>query len=294
LALLLADAQRLTNDVMVQGIIETIITESDVLSMLPFMELNSNVLTYNQEATLSGSAWYAPGDTWTEQAVTITQKTTGLKILGGDVDVDNFMNQTFRTPNQLRAEAVSKKAKQMAYDFNDKFFNGTGSSNQPTGLRLLAAAGQTRSLGTNGATPTLADFDALIDMIKPGKPDCIIMSKRVRRTLKALRRAAGGGFFETDFNQFGKRVEFYDGIPIIVDDNISDSLTVGTSTDCSTVFVLKFGYGTGIQGLMNGMIQADEIGSLETKDAYRTRVKWYVGFMNFRDLSLAIMTGVRP
>jgi hypothetical protein len=44
-----------------------------------------------------------------------------------------------------------------------------------------------------------------------------------------LRRASGGGFFETDYNQFGKRVEFYDGIPIIVDDNISDALTVGTS-----------------------------------------------------------------
>jgi HK97 family phage major capsid protein len=292
--LLQADASRLTNDQFVQGIIETLITESDILAMLPFIEVNGSSLTYNQEATLSGASWYAVAATWTEQAVTVTQKTATLTILGGDVDVDNFLNQTYRNPNQLRAEAVQSKAKAVAYEFNDKFFNGLGSSNQPTGLRLLAAAGQTRSLGTNGATPTLADYDALIDLVKPGKPDCIVMSKRSRRTLKALRRASGGGFFETDYNQFGKRVEFYDGIPIIVDDNISDALTVGTSVDCSTVFAIKFGFQIGVTGLMNGMIQADEIGSLETKDAFRTRLKWYVSLANFRDLSLAIMTGVRP
>jgi HK97 family phage major capsid protein len=293
-ALLLADAQRLTNNQFVQGIIETIILESDILAMLPFMEVNGASLLYNQEATLSGASWYAPSATWTEQAVTVTQKTAALTILGGDVDVDNFMNQTFRNPNQLRAEAVQSKAKAVAFEFNDKFFNGLGSSNQPTGLRLLASAGQTYSLGVNGATPTLADYDTMIDLIKPGKPDCIVMSKRSRRTLKALRRASGGGFLETDYNAFGKRVEFYDGIPIIVDDNISDALTVGTSVNCSTVFAIKFGYATGVMGLMNGMIQTNEIGYLETKDAFRTRLKWYVSLANFRDLSLAIMTGVRP
>ncbi len=99
---------------------------------------------------------------------------------------------------------------------------------------------------------------------------------------------------DQDITQFGQRVEFYDGIPIIVDDNISDTETAGTSTDCSRVYAVQFGYGQGIMGLMNGMLQADEIGSLETKDAFRTRIKWYCGLCNFRDLALAMMTGVRP
>jgi HK97 family phage major capsid protein len=175
MALLLTDAQKLTNNQFVQGIIDTIVTESMVLQYLPFMELNGNSLIYNQEATLSGSNWYAPADTWAEQAVTVTQKTAVLKILGGDVDVDNFLNQTFRNPNELRAEAIAKKAKAIAYGFNDAFFNGTGASNQPTGLKNLVTGGQTRSLGTNGAAPVLDDFDALIDMVKPGKPDAILM-----------------------------------------------------------------------------------------------------------------------
>ncbi len=293
MALLLTDAQKLTNDVVVQGIIEAIVTESAVLRYLPFMELNGSALTYNQEATLSGSSWYAVADTWTEQSVTVTQKTAVLKILGGDVDVDNFLNQTFRNPNELRAEAVAKKAKGIAYAFNAAFFNGTGAANQPAGLVNMTTGGQTRSLGTNGAAPTLDDFDALIDLVKPGKPDVIFMSKRTRRGLKKLRRGINS-VLDQDIDQFGQRVEFYDGIPIVVDDNISDTLTVGTSTDCSQVFACQFGYGRGLMGLMNGMIQADDIGPLETKDAYRTRIKWYVGLMNFRDIALATLTGVRP
>ena len=293
MALLLADAQRLTSNQFVQGIVETIITESQVLQFLPFMELNGNSLIYNQEATLSGSSWYAPSDVWTEQAVTVAQKSAALKILGGDVDVDNFLNQTFRNPNELRAEAVNKKAKAIAYGFNDAFFNGSGSSNQPTGIKLLCTGGQTRSLGANGAAPTLDDFDALIDMVKPGKPHALFMSKRTRRGLKKLRRAMNN-VLDENITQFGQRVEFYDGIPIIVDDNISDAETVGTSTDCSRIYAAQFGYGQGIMGLMNGMPQADEIGNLETKDAFRTRIKWYCGLLNFRDLALAMMTGVRP
>lgn len=293
MALLLADAQRLTNNQFVQGIIETIIAESQVLQYLPFMELNGNSLIYNQEATLSGSSWYAPADTWVEQAVTVAQKTAALRILGGDVDVDNFLNQTFRNPNELRAEAVNKKAKAIAYGFNDAFFNGTGASNQPSGLKTMATGGQTRSLGANGAAPILDDYDALIDMVKPGKPAALFMSKRTRAGLKKLRRAMNN-VLDQDLNQFGQRIEFYDGIPIIVDDNISITETVGTSTDCSRVYAVQFGYGQGIMGLMNGMLQADEIGNLETKDAFRTRIKWYCGLLNFRDLALAMMTGVRP
>ena len=187
-----------------------------------------------------------------------------------------------------------KKAKAIAYGFNQAFFYGTGATGQPSGLATLVTSGQTRSLGANGASPTLDDFDALIDLVKPGKPDAIFMSKRTRRGMKKLRRASGNGFFETDLDQWGRRVEFYDGIPVEVDDNIPDTLTQGTSSNCSQVFAVQFGYQRGVMGLTNDFIQADEIGPLETKDAFRTRIKWYVGLVNFRDVALATMTGVQP
>ena len=105
MALTLGDAQKLTNNVMVQGIIEALINESSVLRYLPFLELNGQALLYNQEATLAGSNWFQVGDTWLEQAVTVTQKTASLKILGGDVDVDNYSEPDF--PQSERAAGRS-------------------------------------------------------------------------------------------------------------------------------------------------------------------------------------------
>lgn len=292
--MLLADAQRLTNDVYAQGIIEAIITESQVLQVLPFVEVVGSALVYNQEASTGAANWYAVADDWAEGAVTVTQKTASLKILGGDVDVDNFLQQTYRNPNDLRAEAIAEKAKAVAYSFNDAFFNGTGAANQPSGIFNLVTAGQTRTLGSgNGLAPTLDDFDALLDMVKPGKPDALFISKRSRRGLKKLMRENGTDL-NYDLNKFGQQVAYYDGVPIIVDDNISDAMTLGASTNATKIAAVKFGFNRGVCGLMNGMIQVEDVGNLETKDAFRTRLKWYCGLCNFRDVSLAVMSGILP
>lgn len=59
------------------------------------------------------------------------------------------------------------------------------------GLNKLCAGARTRNFGVNGATLTLDQMDELIDMIKPGKPDAIFLSKRSRHKLSSLRRASG-------------------------------------------------------------------------------------------------------
>jgi HK97 family phage major capsid protein len=293
--LTLADAGRLSQDVLVKGIIETIITESAVLRYLPFMTLNGNSLRYNRELTLGSIDFYAVGDTWNEDVMTVQEKTSSLKIMGGDADVDEFLQQTYSNVNNLRALAIEKKAKQMAYTFNDTFFNGDSVGNplQFDGLKTMAAGSRTFDKGVNGATLALDHMDELIDYIKPGKPDVLFMSRRSRRKLSALRRASGN-LLETTMDAFGRRVTMYDGIPIEIDDNILDNESRGTSTDCSSIYGVKFGFETGLCGLDNGGIQVVPIGNLETKDAWRTRIKWYVSLALFRDLSLIRLEGVRP
>jgi len=119
------------------------------------------------------------------------------------------------------------------------------------------------------------------------------MSKRSRRTLNSLARSSGA-FLETDRNEFGQMVQFYDGIPIGVSDYISDAKTVGTSTDCSTIYAMQFGEGA-LAGLTApGGLAVERVGSLESKDATRTRVKWYVSLALFNTLKLARLIGVRP
>ena len=63
--------------------------------------------------------------------------------------------------------------------------------------------------------------------------------------------------------------------------------------DCSSIYAVQFGFQTGLCGLDNGGIQAQPLGALETKDAWRTRIKWYCGLALFRNLALARLEGVR-
>ena len=118
MALTKVEAAKLTQDMMLRGVIETIITESMILELLPFMEVTGTTLTYNREATLPAATFYDVGDTWTEATPTFTQVTAPLKIMGGDADVDNFLQQTYADPNDLEAEVIASRAKSVAYKYN--------------------------------------------------------------------------------------------------------------------------------------------------------------------------------
>ncbi|MFQ5880157.1 MAG: major capsid protein [Dehalococcoidia bacterium] len=295
MALTLAEAAKLSNDTLLVGVIETVIKDSPILQALSFIEVLGNGLTYNREATAPTAAFFNVGDPWTESTPTFTQFTAQLKIMGGDADIDNYLLATRSNIQDLEAAVVQLKAKAVQQLFEDTFITGdtVANPNAFDGIDKITDAGQTISMGTNGATLTLAKLDELIDLIKGGNPDIILMSKRSRRTLNQLARTSGS-FLETDRNDFGQMVQFYNGIPVGVSDYISDAQTVGTSTDCSTIYVMQFGEG-GVAGLTApGGLQMERVGSLESKDATRTRIKWYASLALFNTLKLAKLTGVRP
>ena len=295
MALTLAEAAKLSNDLLLAGVIESIIKDSPVLQQLPFVEIVGNGLTYNRENVAPTAAFFAVGDTWAESTPTFTQVTTSLTILGGDADVDNYVKQTRSNVQDLEAAVVELKARAARDKFEDTFINGDTATdaNSFDGIDKTTVAGQTVSMGTNGATLSLDKLDELIDTVKGGKPHMLLMSRRSRRKLGALSRATGSGMLETERDEFGRMVQFYDGIPVEINDYISDAKTVGSSTDCSTIHATQLGEGA-LVGLSGpGGLLVERVGSLETKDATRTRVKWYVSIALFSTLKLAKLTGVR-
>ena len=129
-------------------------------------------------------------------------------------------------------------------------------------------------------------------LVKGGRPDLLLMSRRSRRALNGLARG-GSGFLETDRNDFGQMVTYFDGIPVGVSDFISDGQAVGSSSDCSTIYALRFGEGA-LAGLTSpGGLQVERVGSLETRDATRIRVKWHVSLALFNTAKIAKLVGVR-
>ncbi len=305
MALVLEEAAKLSNDMLLQGVIETIIKESPVLQRLPFIEIVGNGLTYNQGKTLPGIDFYDVGDTWVESTPTFEQKTANLKIMGGDADVDNFLKATRSNLQDLEAAVVELKAKALKQKFDDTFVYGNSAVNakQFDGLRKLidttTAGPQVIAMGASGAALTLAKLDELIDAVKGGKPDMLLMSRRSRRKLNALVRA-DGGLMDTDRDSWGNFIQFWDGIPVGVSDWILDSHTLAggvetatTGGTCSTIYAVQFGEGA-LCGLTSpGHLTVEPIGSLETKDASRTRIKWYVSLALFSSIKSAALTAVQ-
>jgi len=305
MALTLDEAAKLSNDMLLQGVVETIVKDSPVLQQMPFIEIVGNVMTYNQEKTLPTIDFYDVGDSWSESTPTFEQKIATLKIMGGDADVDNFLKATRSNIQDLEAAVVELKAKALRDKFEETFIYGDSSVNakQFDGLRKLVDTGtagdQVIAMSDTGATLTLAKLDELIDAVKGGKPDVLLMSRRSRRKINALVRAAGG-MIETDRDRWGNFVQLWDGIPIGVNDWILDTHTLSggvetatTGGTCSTVYAFQMGEGA-LCGLTGpGHLTVEPIGSLETKDASRTRIKWYCSLALFSSIKSAALIGVK-
>jgi hypothetical protein len=350
----LAEASKLSTDILLKGIIETIIKDSPILEKLPFIQIVGNSLKYNREKTLPTVGWYAPvSGTWAQSEPVFEQCSASLCVLGGDADVDNFLKATRSNIQDLEAAVIEQKAKALRHEFENAFLNADGSSNQPTGLYSLmkgtawqastayslgdfvvptagtengfryecttagtsgssqptwkTTEGETNTdntvvwtcrfgshlgSGANGATLSLANLDKLIDLVRGGKPDLLLMSRRSRRKIVALARAAGTNLLIGE-GKLGEVVEYFNGIPVAISDWVKDNYTVGTSSDCSAIFAFQMGEGA-VCGLSSPeMIQVERLGSLETKDASRTRVKWYVSLALFSVVKAGMLTGVR-
>src|ERR671921_258856 len=141
MAMTKVEAAKLTQDMLLRGVIETIITESMILELLPFMEVTGTSVTYNREATRPAATFYDVGDAWTEATPTFTQKTATLKILGGDAD--NFLQATYADPNDVEAEVIANRAKSVAYKFNEGFITGDSGADPKSfdGLRTAVPRG---------------------------------------------------------------------------------------------------------------------------------------------------------
>jgi len=160
---------------MYQGVIETIIKDCPLLQLMPWVEIVGNALTYNRETTLPTAEWHAVNDDWaTSPAVTFTQKTATLAILGQNADVDNYIRQTRSNIMDVESAIIELTAKSIRHELEDKLVYGdnSGTPNQFDGLIKLintAAAGdQLVAAGATGATLTLAMLDQVIDAVKGG------------------------------------------------------------------------------------------------------------------------------
>lgn len=298
MGLLRVEAEKLSQNQVVQGLIEEIITVNEMFAMLPFAQVNGKAYLYKRENTLPTVTFLDVDDVVPENAGTFTEVITKLRILAGDVDVDKFLNETMSdTENQL-ATQLALKSKAMARQFMDTSVNGDAIANPKSfdGMRALVTAAQTLPIAVNGGALTMSSLDQLVDQV-PNKPDFLVMRAGTRRAYVALLRAAGGNNGAMiQHPNFDVPVLAHNGVPIVQNDFLSGTEVQGTSgaVTCS-VYAVRANELDGIHGLYGGSeagIRVEAIGTVQNKDAIRTRVKWYCGMALKSTKSLARLSGL--
>ncbi|MEH7116903.1 major capsid protein [Neobacillus vireti] len=299
MALTLLEAEKYSTDVLRRGVIETFARNSAVFELLPFMEIAGNSYKYNQEQTLPGIAFRGVNEGYVESAGVINQLSEGLTILGGDVDVDKFLAQTRGNVNDLRAIQTEMKSKALALEWTKTFFKGDSATdaNAFDGLEKRVTGSQLIKAGDNGATLTLTMLDELIDAVE-GEPDVLFMSKAMRREIKKLLQASQH-YIESGEDSFGRPVATYGGIPIrvIETDGAGNEIlgfneVMGTANGTASIYAVKFGADQYVSGLRNGSVNVRDLGEIDAKPVFRTRIEFYSGVAVFHPRAVARLAGV--
>lgn len=299
----LAESAKLSQDLLITGVIENIISVNPIFEVLPFMEIEGNALGYNRENALGDAQYLGVGGTITaKNPATFTYVTSGLTTLLGDAEVNGLIEATRSNKQDQRAAQVASKAKSIARQFQDTMINGDGTANTFQGVLTLTPASQKISTGANGSQLTFDILDQLIDIVKDkdGQVDYLMMPFRTRRAYFNLLRTLGGASVNEVMNlPSGRQVPMYRGVPIFVNDYIPTNQTVGTASGiCTSIIAGTFDDGSGMHGISgltamgNAGIRVENIGAKETADEKITRVKFYCGFANFSQLGIAVAPGI--
>lgn len=328
----LTQYEYLDRDMIMKGVVDWLVKESPLTGILPMKPIQGNAFKYNISLTLPTASWLTVGDQIVESTGTYEQRSTDIYTLIQNAFTDKSAIALNATQDPEAIDAALA-AQAMAHEFEKTLIIGQTSTTSTTKqfkglLRIIAefesatttdldgaaagGGGNNSQVLTGGSTTgatSMALLDELVDMIKPGKPDLLIMSRLSRRRINALQRAAGNaGMLMTDSALFGKTMASFDEVPIYVSDwmldnfpdNSSNVTTISSydydaastgSTDNSFIFAMQIGEKK-VQGLHAGQMKHEREEIVEDYNAILNRYIWYNGLMCASKYSLAILTSL--
>jgi hypothetical protein len=319
MALTLVEAAKLSQDDLQRGVVETFILETVVLDRIPLLPIEGNAYKYNEEGTLPGVEFRAVNAAYTESTGTVNQKSEGLVILGGDADVDTFIVATRGNLQDQRAEQERMKVKAAVVKYQDSFVNGDVAvdANSFDGLKKRLTGAQVLDAAVNGLAVLGADdaarhtfldqLDALIAAASFGGrlPDALYMNDLILSKVKSSARRLT--IYDQTVDDFGRKISSYQGIPMFDIGTKADGTriipqteTQGASSVASSIYAVRFGQDegdAGVTGLFNGPsadepIQVRDLGEIDSKPVYRTRIEAFIGLALFGGKAAARLRGV--
>lgn len=319
MAFQLTDADYLTRDKVMAGISEETVEEDNLFSSIFFEDMGGHKqVNWNRENSLGSDAVFRGiNEEIAESAPTYSQQTKTLSRMATRVELDRFLVTTKDAVQNVSMTALATKAKQVWRKFHDTFYYGDNSADSESfdGLHnivstsspdMVLAAGS----GAVGAAGSLASLNNLITLVKPGRPDQLLMNRAMLRRLSAP--YISNVQYNLDKNTFGDFIQAYAQIPISVTDFLTQTETIATATfsaktggATTSIFAIKWGRdaralpGTGavfnnngILGVQDGGITALPPHPMEKKAGWSFIIEWYVTLIQGSTLSLARYDGL--
>lgn len=303
MAMTLLEAAKVADSIETATIIEEYAAQSDILRVLPFENHDGSGIHYNREDELPGVGFRGVNEAYEESVGVMNPQSEAFKIAGGDLDVDKFIldtqSSTVRTINELQ------KVKALSLMWTRNFIKGDSRVNPRAfdGLQVRLTGSQLIENNVAGGPLSLLRLDETIDQVD--QPTHLIMSKSSRRRLTQAVRNGLGGQIEFRPDEFGKQVMFYNDLPILIADydnkgadilDFTEASGDGINVQCTSIYVacfqpLKL---IGIQGKADGKygIVSRDLGELETKPVFRTRVEWYCAVACYHGRAAARLRGI--
>jgi len=263
---------------------------SELLQYMPFENIPGRSQTFNREMTLPTAGFRGVNEAYTEGSGKVDRVTENLAIAGGDLDVDVFLVKTGGIEQRGPQEAMKIKALSLAISKTMVKGDVEVTPKEFDGLQARCLGNQVVDAGATGTGDalTLTKLDELIDTVD--EPTHLLMNKTMKRRLAAAARLyTVGGYITFELNAFGRRVQFYNDLPIITvdkDNNYDDimpftEMASGGTFVTTSIYCLSFA-DNGVVGLQNGEMDVRDMGEIDTQPVMRTRIEWYVSMAILR------------
>jgi len=297
----LIELEKQTQDEILQGVIETIVSTDQLFNALPFRKITGSGLKVTWEKEVPVASFIGKTDTIPQsEGLKLDQFVETVKVIARNIDIPRFATEVEGAPV---LPFIQAEIKAMSRAFRKAIFEGDSSADPnvfdglPKHVERIESKGLQRSIDAAKNPLSLSMLDELVSLMKIGV-DAIFMHPKAYIAYKELLRQKSGG---TDaamlqLENFGKPVLTFDGKPVLVSE-YAPFKTDSNGNVLTDIYAVHFSVADGVTGLYGGEggagIQYRKLGEVPDKLAVRYRFEWFCGFTVLSPYAVGVIKNVK-
>lgn len=290
MAVRLIDMAQGLEDPIAQGVVETFAETSDIANALMFEDAPRGIYSFLQRTSLGDSGFRGLNEGFSESTSTREQVDRRTYPMGGDADLD--VKIVDEAVNNIRGDEVAAKVVDMAQLFDFTFVKGTGdfATKDFKGLQAQLTGDQVVDNGNAGLK--LDKLNETIDRVK--RPGGLLMNRATARRMADFVNNTSTHSIRSERDDFGRRVQFYQDLPILIADPIGHArnpLPFTEAPSSSSIYVLDLSM-DGVFAIQNGPPEVVDLGQVDDKPVYRHRIYWNIGLVMKDPAAAARLSGI--